>query len=162
MGAGKTTIGKHLARELDVAFLDTDEIIARRHGPIPVLFARIGEAGFRAVEFDAVREALLAPPGVIALGGGAVTHAPTRALLAERSLRVYLDIPLEALVARLHRSPTLRPVVGTLPSAERVAELLAQREPLYLESEIVVRGPRRSKRAFALEIVRRLRERDPL
>ena len=157
MGAGKTTIGRHLARELGVAFVDTDELIAQRHGPIPELFARIGESGFREAELGAVHEALSAEPRIIALGGGAVTYAATRALLSERTLRVYLSVPVEALVARLQRSRTQRPVVGSLPTAERVAELLALREPLYLESDIVVHGPRRSKRAFALEIVARVR-----
>jgi shikimate kinase len=74
-------------------------------------------------------------------------------------LRVYLEIPIEALVARLQRSPTIRPLVGPSPTVERVRELLTPREAIYLESDIVVRGPRRSKRAFALEIAARLRER---
>ena len=92
------------------------------------------------------------PPCVIALGGGAVTHAPTRDLLRGRALRVYLQIPVEALVERLRRSRTIRPLVGEHPSVERVRELLDAREPVYLESDLVVSGPRRSKRAYAIEI----------
>jgi shikimate kinase len=160
MAAGKTTIGRHLARELGVAFVDTDDTIAEAHGPIAELFAARGEAGFRAAELEAVRAALAGPPCVIALGGGAVTHAPTRELLSARALRVYLEIPVDAIVERLKRSRTIRPLVGERPTAERVRELLAPREPIYLESEIVVRGPHRSKRAFALEIAARLREHD--
>ena len=152
MAAGKTTIGRHLARELGVPFVDTDETIVERHGPIPALFAERGETGFRAAELEAVREALSGPPCVIALGGGAVTHAPTRDLLRGRALRVYLQIPVEALVERLRRSRTIRPLVGEHPSVERVRELLDAREPVYLESDLVVSGPRRSKRAYAIEI----------
>ena len=159
MAAGKTSIGKHLARELGVAFIDTDDLLVARHGPISDLFARSGEVGFRAAEYEAVLEALAAPPGVIALGGGAVTHAPTRALLRERALRVYLDVPLDALLARLRRSRNVRPLVGREPDPKTVRALLASREPAYLESDIVVRGPRRSKRAFALEIAARLEAR---
>jgi shikimate kinase len=159
MAAGKTTIGRHLARELGVAFVDTDDEIVARHGPIPDLFSERGELGFREAELEAVRAVLDLPPCVIALGGGTVTHAPTRELLRDRALRVYLEIPLESLVARLRRSRTIRPLVGEYPTLERVRELLEPREPLYLESEIVVRGPRRSKREFALEIAARLRER---
>ncbi len=159
MAAGKTSIGKHLARELGVAFVDTDDLLVARHGPISELFARAGEAGFRAAEYEVVLEALAAPPGVIALGGGAVTHAPTRTVLGERALRVYLDVPVDALLARLRRSRNVRPLVGREPDPEAVRALLLAREPAYLESDIVVRGPRRSKRAFALEIAARLQER---
>jgi shikimate kinase len=60
-------------------------------------------------------------------------------------------------VERLKRSRTIRPLVGERPTVERVRELLAPREPIYLESEIVVRGPRRSKHAFAREIADRVR-----
>jgi shikimate kinase len=157
MAAGKTTIGRHLARELGLPFVDTDETIVRVHGAIPELFAARGEAGFRAAELEAVREALAGPPCVIALGGGAVTHEPTRALVGDGAVRVYLQIPVESIVERLQRSRTIRPLVGERPTVERVRELLAPREPIYLESEIVVRGPRRSKHEFALEIAERVR-----
>jgi shikimate kinase len=158
MAAGKSTVGKHLAREIGVAFLDTDDLIVARHGPIPALFARLGEPGFRALELEAVREALERPPGILALGGGAVTHAPTRELLAAHALRVFLDIPAETLVARLHRSRGLRPLVGKAPTLEGIRALLAAREPLYLESDFVVRGPHRTQAAFAREIAKRLQQ----
>ncbi len=159
MAAGKSTIGRHLARELAVEFIDTDERIVARHGPIPALFERLGERGFRELEMEAVRDALALPCAVVALGGGAVTHAPTRALLAASATRVYLDIPIETLVARLERSRTIRPMVGAAPDIARVRELLASREPYYRESEIVVRGPRRTQAAFARAIAKELGER---
>jgi len=156
MGAGKTTIGRLVARELGVAFVDTDELIRARAGPVAALFARGGEACFREAEFDAVRAALAGSVSVLALGGGAVTHARTRALLAERALRVYIEVPVETLLARLRRSRTVRPVLGAETTAARIRELMVQREPLYRESEIIVHGPRRSKTALALEIAGRI------
>jgi len=156
MAAGKSTIGRHLARELGVPFVDTDDLIVARSGPVARLFERAGEAGFRTAELEAVRAALDGPPGVIALGGGAVTHPPTRALLAERALRVYLDVSLDALVARLRRSRTVRPLLGENPSPDRIRELLCAREPFYREADIIVSGPRRSKQTFAREIARRI------
>lgn len=154
MAAGKTTIGRHLARELGIPFVDTDDLIVARSGAIAELFARGGEAAFREAELGAVREALAGDLAVIALGGGAVTYPPTQALLAERALRVYLEIPAETLASRLKRSRTVRPLVGPAPTVERVAELLALREPAYRAAEITVRGPHPSKLAFARDIAR--------
>ncbi len=156
MGAGKSTIGRHLAREIGVAFVDTDELIAARYGTIEALFAQRGEAAFRALEFEAVQAALARPPGIVALGGGAVTHAPTRVLLAEQALRVFLDVPAETLVARLQRSRTVRPAIGSAPTIERVRALLAEREPFYRECELIVAGPHATQAAFAHEIANRL------
>lgn len=158
MAAGKTTVGRHLARELGLPFVDTDDLIVAREGPIPALFERAGEAGFRAAELAAVREALDGPLAVIALGGGAVTYAPTRDLLAARALRVYLDVPVETLVARLRRSRTLRPLVGREPTVERVRELLDAREPLYRQADLAVRNAHASKLAYARAIARAIRE----
>lgn len=157
MAAGKTTVGRHLARELGLPFIDTDDVIVARSGPIAELFARVGEPGFRAAEHAAVREVLAGPLAVIALGGGAVTHAPTQALLAASALRVYLEIPPETLAARLRRSRTVRPLVGPAPTVERVRELLALREPLYRTADVIVGGPHPSKLAFARAIVAALR-----
>lgn len=81
MGAGKTSVGRRVARALGTTFTDTDALIAREHAPIPELFARHGEAHFRALERSAVTQAL-SRGGVIALGGGAVLDAATRTDLA--------------------------------------------------------------------------------
>ena len=152
MGAGKSTIGKRLAVELNLPFVDTYAEIVAEHGPIPQIFKREGDAGFRQREFEAVRAALAGPPAVIALGGGAVTHEPTRALLAERALRVYLEVPLSVLLLRLRRSRTVRPVLGASAAETRVRELLAERAPLYREAEIVVAAGERSRAAVVYEI----------
>ena len=161
MAAGKTTVGRHLARELGLPFVDTDDLIVAREGPIAPLFARVGEAGFRAAECAAVCEALDGPLAVIALGGGAITHEPTRALLAARALRVYLDVPVETLVERLRRSRTVRPLVGAEPTIERVRALLDAREPLYREADLTVRSPQTSKLAYARRIAYEIAARTP-
>lgn len=157
MAAGKSTIGKHLARELALPFVDSDALIVQRHGPIEEIFAREGDEAFRRYEFEAIRDVLAGPRAVVSLGGGAVTHEPTRALVAERALRIYLKVPVPSLVARLRHSHTIRPVLGRNPTAARVRELLATREPLYREAELTVHGARRSRRALAREIAERVR-----
>lgn len=157
MAAGKTTIGRCLARELGLPFVDTDERIVAAHGPVPALFAQRGESGFRVAECDAVRAVLAGEPAVIALGGGALTFAATRDVVRTNALSVYLDIPAEELLMRLRRSPTIRPLMGPSPTLQRVRELLAEREPLYRAADLTVAGPHRSRSAYARAIAERIR-----
>ncbi len=99
MAAGKTSVGRRVARALEVPFVDTDKRIAAEHGPIPALFAEHGEKHFRELERAAVAAAL-AEGGAVSLGGGAVTDAATRALLAEHPV-VYLTVSPEAVARRI-------------------------------------------------------------
>jgi shikimate kinase len=157
MAAGKSTIGRRVARELDLPFVDTDATIVERYGPIPEIFAMFGDGGFRDKEFELVQSALEGPPAVLALGGGAVTHEPTRKLLAEKTVRVFIDVPLRTLLARLRRSRVARPVLGDRLESERVERLWKTREPLYREAEITVEATRGSQSALAREIATRVK-----
>jgi shikimate kinase len=98
-GAGKTRVGKRVARLLGVPFTDTDSLIAQQHGPISEIFAEHGEPHFRALERRAVQEGL-AGDGVLSLGGGAVLYADTQADLAGHRV-VLLTISPEAVESRL-------------------------------------------------------------
>lgn len=99
MGAGKTRIGRRVARALEVPFADTDRMVVAEHGPISAIFDAYGEPHFRALERVAVHEAL-AGGGIVSLGGGAVLDADTRAELAQLPV-VYLSVTAEAVAARL-------------------------------------------------------------
>ncbi|WP_181433628.1 shikimate kinase [Curtobacterium sp. MCPF17_002] len=99
MGAGKSSVGKRVAKALGVPFTDTDRAIVREHGPIPGIFADRGESAFRELEAAAVRDAV-ATGGVIAVGGGAVTHAATREALAGARV-VLLTVSPEAVADRI-------------------------------------------------------------
>ena len=140
MAVGKSTIGQRVARELALPFVDTDARIAAAHGSVEDIFAHEGEARFREYECAAVGAALQGERKVIALGGGAVTYAPTRALLGEYALRVFIELPAGMILARVRRSVTPRPLLGEEPSLERVRQMLALRDPYYREAEIVVSG----------------------
>ena len=99
MGAGKTSVGRRVARALEVPFIDTDRRIVAAHGPIPALFSSRGEAVFRRIEREIVAE-VLAEGGVISLGGGAVTQAETRALLQDVPVAL-LSVSAEAVADRI-------------------------------------------------------------
>lgn len=130
-GAGKTSVGKALARRWTVPFRDTDDDVAALFGAtIADIFITHGEAAFRAAEADAVRTALVEHRGVLALGGGAVADDRTRAALREHVV-VLLDVSLAAAVRRVGLSRD-RPLLLESPRA-RLAALMEARRPLYLE-----------------------------
>jgi shikimate kinase / 3-dehydroquinate synthase len=125
MGAGKTTIGCEVAERTHRPFVDTDEEIERRFGPIPELFER-GEPEFRKIEEQVVAEALAGPDAVIALGGGAVLSEKTRERLRARAFTVFLDVDADIAWERVRGSD--RPLAQT---EQDFRELFEARERLY-------------------------------
>jgi shikimate kinase len=131
MGAGKTAVGKALARLLDFEFMDSDAEIERRTGvDIPFIFEREGEAGFRLREREVIRDLTARPRVVLATGGGAILAPENRELLASRGFVVYLETSLERQLERT-RHGRQRPLLDTPDRPARLAELMALREPLY-------------------------------
>jgi shikimate kinase len=129
MGAGKSSVGRRVAKALGLGFFDTDIAIVRENGPIPDLFREHGEGYFRALERAAVKDGL-DTHGVVALGGGAVLDADTRAALADHDV-VLLTVEPRVVASRLR--DTTRPLLhGEDPMAEwtRIAEV---RAPLYAQ-----------------------------
>ncbi len=130
MGAGKSSIGREVARLTERPFVDTDKEIERLHGPIPALFEERGEAEFRALEEAVVAEALGADePSVIALGGGAVTVQETRERLARRAFTVWVEIGVDLAWARVRGGD--RPLAQDETAFRALYE---QRADLYLET----------------------------
>jgi shikimate kinase len=123
-GAGKTRLGKRVARLLDVPFIDTDKRIVAEHGPIADIFARHGEAHFRALEREQVARALT-ERAVVALGGGAVLDTSTRSELEWHRV-AQLSVSAEAVAARI--SGDKRPLVN---GVEAWSALVEARRPIY-------------------------------
>ncbi|MCU1648721.1 MAG: hypothetical protein JWN03_8996 [Nocardia sp.] len=131
-GAGKSTIGRKLARELGVDLYDTDAGIEEQTGrTIPEIFAEDGEPEFRRIEEQVVRDAVLAGHGIISLGGGSVLSATTRELLRGRTV-VYLEISVGEGLRRTGAS-TNRPLLNGADPAAKYRELMKIRRPLYRE-----------------------------
>jgi shikimate kinase len=158
MGSGKTAVGRHLARELGLRFIDSDaEIEARTGVDIPFIFEREGEAGFRSREADVLNALTLEPGSVLATGGGAVLLAENRERLASRGTVVYLEASVRQQAERTRRGHH-RPLLHTDDPAGRLAELMLVREPLYRGvAALVVRTDGRKVQAVADDIIAGLR-----
>jgi len=159
MGAGKTTVGRALARRLRLAFRDSDAEIERRCGvQIPVIFDIEGEAGFRAREVQVI-ESLCAERGqVIATGGGAVLAEANRRRLAACGTVVYLHARPSLLWQRV-RHDRNRPLLATPDPQKTLETLYAQRDPLYREiAAIVLETGRQSAQTLAKELLSRLQD----
>lgn len=160
-GSGKSTIGRRLARALGVEMLDTDAAIEQKAGrSIADIFATDGEAEFRRIEEQVVRQALDEHDGVLSLGGGAITTAGVRDALAGHTV-VFLEISATEGVRRTGGS-TIRPLLAGPDRAEKFRALMTQRIPLYRRvATLRVNTNRRNPGAVVGYIVGRLEDRSP-
>ena len=159
MGAGKTTVGKLLADELGLEFLDTDkEIEARTGADIGWIFDVEGEEGFRKREASMLDELTQRNGVLVATGGGVVLREDNRKRLVSRGTVVYLDAPLEQQVERTSRDRN-RPLLQDGEPREILEGMAEERDPLYREvADFVFRADKRSARVLATEICKALRE----
>lgn len=139
MGAGKSTIGRLLARELDLPFTDMDTQIEAQAGQlIADIFAQQGEAAFRRLENQTLVNLLAShTPAVIAAGGGAFVQPANYELIQQNALSIWLKADLDTLVERVARR-THRPLLNGIDPRQKITELLAVREPVYRTAHLTV------------------------
>lgn len=161
MGAGKTAVGKVLARLLDKAFFDTDHEIERATGVrVSVIFEIEGEDGFRAREHKMLAELVARQNILLATGGGAVLSRENRELMKANGTVIYLRAPVKALLRRTQRDRS-RPLLQVADPGAKLQELYAQRDPLYREvAHLIVDTGAQSVRALAEQIAALLKHRD--
>jgi shikimate kinase len=133
MGAGKSTIGRQLAKQLSMSFHDSDHEIEQRTGvDIPLIFELEGEAGFRKREAEVI-DALTRLPGIVlATGGGAILDPENRTRLASRGKVIYLYTSVDQQLSRTSHDRN-RPLLQSPDPRTTLEELLAIRDPLYRE-----------------------------
>lgn len=158
MGAGKTAVGTALARQLRVAFMDSDEEIVRAaNRTIAEIFERDGEPFFRARESEVISRLLRSTPCVLSTGGGAFLAPANRGLIHEAGVSVWLKADLELLWQRV-RHKTTRPLLRTANPRETLRELYEARQPFYAEADIVVESAaERSVEEMASRVVEALK-----
>ena len=162
MGAGKSTIGRLLAKELRLPFKDSDKEIELRTGAnIPWIFDKEGEPGFRDRETAMIVELCHENGIVLATGGGAVMRPQNRQALRNGGRVVYLHASIEQQVARTSRDRN-RPLLRNANPEKILRDLLALRDPLYREiADLVVETDERPPRMVVLDILERLAQLSP-
>ncbi|TQV72652.1 shikimate kinase AroK [Exilibacterium tricleocarpae] len=153
MGAGKSTIGRVLAAQLNLPFEDSDRVIETRTGAdIPWIFDVEGEQGFRQRESAVLRELVQAQGLVLATGGGIVMREENRRCLNSGGQVVYLTASIEQLLERTYKDRK-RPLLQVDDPKQKIIELIELRDPLYREvADYIVNTDKRSPKSVAHEI----------
>jgi shikimate kinase len=136
MGSGKSVVGRRLARQLQLKFADSDQLVTKMAGvTITDIFDLAGEAKFRDMEFRAIQKQLQKPPHVLATGGGAFCQQQTAALLRDNALVVWLQASPETLLKRIG-DVSSRPLLQTASPLQILHQLSATREPFYSKAHL--------------------------
>ncbi len=153
MGAGKSAVGRHLARLLRLEFVDSDEEIETRTGvDIPFIFEKEGEEGFRKREVKVIDELSQREGVVLATGGGAIADPESRSRLGARGFVVYLHTSVKQQLERTQRR-NKRPLLENGDKEKVLRELMEQRDPLYREiSDLIIETDGRRVQTVAREI----------
>jgi shikimate kinase len=160
MGAGKTSVGRLVARGLGREFVDTDQLVERATGAtVGEIFQRDGEEGFRRREVGAIDRAIAVPGRVVAVGGGAVLSADNRTALKQAGLLVYLRATPETLAGRL-TGVTDRPLLNSGDRVGRIRDLLVARGPIYeTAGDVAIDTDRLGVEQVAVEVLEWYRRR---
>ncbi len=155
MASGKTTVGRALAERLHVPFIDLDErIVAAAGSTIAEMIARQGEAAFRELETDCLRQAITRETAVISLGGGAFMQAINREVIAQAGVSIWLDAPFDLCWERIQRDAVVRPLAANEEAARMRFE---ERIPIYEQARVRVQVAANSfPEAIATEILKHL------
>lgn len=158
MGAGKSTVGRRLAKRLGLPFVDTDAAIEDATGqPWGELFERYGEAAYRDGERRLVARIVDGDVRVISTGGGVFVDPATRELLNERAITVWLDAPVDVLADRTSRRDT-RPLLRNGDAKQTLEQLSKQESPSYAEAHIHIKSGGGAHRDVVEAIIKAIEE----
>ena len=156
MGAGKSAVGRPLARALGYRFIDADSTLEQTTGcSIPEIFAEAGEDGFRALETSVLDQLAGWHSLVVATGGGVVTR-PVNWGHLQQGVVIWLDAPEAMLLERLQADPTPRPLMADPDPAARLRQLLGERRALYAHADLHVMQEGESPEVVAARVIEAL------
>lgn len=159
-GVGKSSIGRSLARELNMPFFDSDSSIEETtQMSIPSLFENKGEAIFRHIEHDIIKKLLQTKEkSILSLGGGSIIHPETRKLLEKHAIQVWIRVDTPVLIKRLEKSKSTRPLLQQQNIQQTIERLSIQRMPFYTQANCIVDNSHISKYATTRRIIIALRK----
>lgn len=162
MGAGKSTIGRHLAQQLNMEFYDSDQEIEKRTGAdVSWVFDVEGESGFRDREEKLINELTKKQGIILATGGGSVKSRETRNCLSARGLVVYLQTTIAKQLARTQRDKKRPLLQVNLPQTEILEKLASERNPFYEEiADVIIKTDDQSAKIVANQIIHMLNQHD--
>lgn len=157
MGAGKSTIGKQLARRLKLEFFDSDRYLEEKTGvSIPTIFSIEGESGFRDREEEVIAELTTKQGIILATGGGSILREANRQRLMQSGVVIYLKASPEQLYERI-KHDTTRPLMQTAHPLQTLRDLLKTREPFYIEvADLIILSGRQRLSAVLRDIQTKL------
>ncbi|MBT3533079.1 MAG: shikimate kinase [Rhodospirillaceae bacterium] len=158
MGAGKSSVGRRLAKRLGLMFFDADQEIEKAADcTIDEIFSRHGEAEFRAGERRVIARLLAGPPHVLATGGGAFMDPETRAAIREQGISIWLRADLDVLLERVLRRDN-RPLLKQGDPKEILRKLMVERDPVYAQADMTVTSGQGPHEDVVEQIVSALRD----
>lgn len=157
MGVGKSALGRRVAKELGYRFIDSDQVIEKRAGKkIPEIFEAPGEAAFRRMERDFIESGHPEKACVVSCGGGLVVQRGMPELLKSRGVVICLFASAESIIERTRRNKN-RPLLNVEDPETKVRELLAEREPMYMDAGICISSEGRSMSEVVRHMIRSYR-----
>lgn len=153
MGCGKSSIGKELAQQLDIEFIDTDiEIEKKMNMKIEDIFSNKGESFFRKTEEKVCLDLIDGKLKVISLGGGAFLNSKIRQVILKKSLSVWIDVDYKIIAKRLKSSKKSRPILNYENLEDSVKSILKERTPIYKLATVRIEASDMTKKKVATEI----------
>ena len=154
MGTGKTSVGKRLAKELNLKFIDTDDLIEKEAGIcINEIFAKYGEAYFRRLESKVIDEVSSDKNLIIATGGGAVINPTNLLALKKNGILICLTASIDVILSRIG-SGDERPLISEGDKKETISNLLKVREPFYKKADFIVDTTAKSIKEVVKEVLK--------
>ncbi len=155
MGCGKSSIGKELAEQMGVKFIDTDfEIEKKINMKIEEIFKEKGESFFRKIEEKICIDLIDGKSKVISLGGGAFLNNKIRQVILKKSLSVWIDVNYKIIAKRLKSSKKLRPILNYAKLEDSVKSILKERVPIYKLATLRIEASDKTKKKIAAEIIK--------